>query len=120
MHSEPIVLATGFADANGNFSQYVTIPADTPAGSHAITVTGTDLNGNPIEKSLFFSINADGVVTAVSSDAPTPDPTGTGGLPTTGNDSFPLMATGSALIILGGAGAAFAARRRQVFGNNAR
>ncbi len=120
IHSEPIVLATGFADANGNFSQYVTIPADTPAGSHAITVTGTDLNGNPMAKSLFFSINADGVVTAISSDGPTPEPTGTGGLPTTGSDSFPLMATGSALIILGGAGAAYAARRRQVFGHNAR
>ena len=120
IHSEPIVLATGFADANGNFSQYVTIPADTPAGSHAITVTGTDLNGNPIAKSLFFSINADGVVTAISSDGPTPEPTGTGGLPTTGSDSFPLMATGSALIILGGAGAGYAARRRQVFGHNAR
>ena len=115
IHSEPIVLATGFADADGNFSQYVTVPADTPAGSHAITVTGTDVNGAPIERSLYFSLDANGVVTAISSTGPTPDPTlGNGGLPTTGSNDAPLVAVGAGLLAIGGAAAAFASRRRRI------
>ena len=113
IRSEPIVLATGFADADGNFSRYVTIPADTPAGSHAITVSGTDANGNPVERSLYFSLDASGSVTAISNTERTPDPTMvTGGLPSTGNNDTPLVAAGAGLLALGAAGAAFAARRR--------
>jgi len=58
--------------------------------------------------------------TTITSDNATTDPTVAGGLPSTGSDTTPLVASGAALIILGGAGAAFAARRRQMFGSDTR
>jgi len=112
IHSEPIVLATGFADANGNFSQYVTIPANTPAGSHAITVSGIDANGNPVERSVYFSLNANGEVTAISTTEPTPDPTSTNGaLPFTGSNSSEMLILGAGAALIG-SGMALTARRR--------
>ena len=42
LHSDPVSLTTVNADAQGGFSQVVTIPANTAAGKHEIVATGTD------------------------------------------------------------------------------
>jgi|GEM_PF-3551025 len=56
LHSTPVVLKTMTASAQGTFSTTVTIPADTPLGSHQIVVLGTDVNGNPIVGTLDLTV----------------------------------------------------------------
>jgi LPXTG-motif cell wall-anchored protein len=46
-HSEPVVLGTPHTDADGAFSTSAQIPSGATAGSHTITGTGRDLNGQP-------------------------------------------------------------------------
>lgn len=40
LHSNPVLLVTGFADANGVYAPTVTIPADTVVGAHEIGAVG--------------------------------------------------------------------------------
>jgi hypothetical protein len=40
LHSDPVLLETVNADANGQFQTAVTIPIDTPVGEHTINVVG--------------------------------------------------------------------------------
>ena len=103
---------TGYDRVTGNY-------ADAGAFEYGSVAPTSSTSTSSTTASSTTTIDAS-TSTTIPSDNPTTDPTAAGGLPTTGTDSFPLMATGSALIILGGAGAAFAARRRQVFGHNAR
>ena len=84
-------LGTATVDANGAFSATVTIPSDTTAGSHTITVSGTDPTG-----AARTVVSGTITVTAV--------------LPVTGSDSGPLTLLGVALI---GAGAVMVAPRRR-------
>ena len=72
-------LGTATADANGAFSATVTIPSDTPAGTHTITISGTA---------------ADGSARTVQSGSITV----TAILPATGSDTGPLTLIGVALI----------------------
>jgi hypothetical protein len=47
LHSDPVVLGTVTADANGDVHAVETIPAGTAAGAHTIELSGTDSDGAP-------------------------------------------------------------------------
>jgi hypothetical protein len=67
-------IGNGMNDATGAFSAVYPIPPDTPGGSHSVTVSSLDINGDPVTAVAYFSIDDNGTVTAISYDAPTPDP----------------------------------------------
>lgn len=70
MHSDPIVLGTGTVGGDGTFSAYVTIPADAPAGSHALIVNGTSAVGDPVSDTAWFTVTNNGTIGDVSNDTP--------------------------------------------------
>lgn len=80
MHSDPIVLATGTVGGDGTFSQYVTIPANAPAGSHTLIVTGTSSAGDPMSDEAYFAISGNGTIGDVSTDVPLSSDLGYAGL----------------------------------------
>jgi titin len=102
--SDPVLLGTFTADANGTVEVPVLIPAGMEVGSHTIVATGVDAQGNPASMSIPVT---------VTSNAPTAaDPNGGGGfLPRTGGDVAALVTVGGVLVVIGGA-SALAARRR--------
>lgn len=74
LRSDPVQIGAGVNDANGAFSAVYPIPPDTPGGPHSVTVSSLDTNGDPVTAVAYFSIDDSGTVTAISYDAPTPDP----------------------------------------------
>jgi hypothetical protein len=64
LRSTPQVLATGITPASGIISGTVVIPAGLEAGWHSLTLTGTDLNGNPISDVVWFEVDAAGIIIA--------------------------------------------------------
>lgn len=58
LHSDPVRLAAGTADASGVFAATVTVPADTPAGAHALVVHGTDAEGTTGSRQLPVTVRA--------------------------------------------------------------
>jgi hypothetical protein len=64
-HSEPVLLASGYADENGEFNVTVSLPADIPPGDHTIQAEGTTPEGTP-----FVSTVADLTVTETGTIAP--------------------------------------------------
>jgi hypothetical protein len=74
LRSDPVQIGAGVNDANGAFSAVYPIPPDTPGGSHSVTVSSLDINGDPVTAVAYFSIDDSGTVTAISYEAPTPDP----------------------------------------------
>ena len=103
---------TGYDRVTGNY-------ADAGAFEYGSVVPTSSTSTSSTTPSSTTTIDAS-TSTTVASESPTTDPTLAGGLPSTGSDTTPLVASGAALIILGGAGAAFAARRRQMFGSDTR
>lgn len=93
IESEPRVLGTFTADANGFVVAEVTIPADMPFGAHTLKVTGVDAAGNPLVVSQAIIVNE------------------TGDLAETGADTFQLLLAGGAIATVG-AGAVVAGRKR--------
>lgn len=60
-HSDPVLLASGFADAVGAFETSVSLPPSLPAGDHAISLQNTLSNGTIVETTLTtFSVSAGG------------------------------------------------------------
>jgi len=49
IHSDPVDLGTYTADASGNITANLIIPADVPAGFHTVDIMTTDIAGNPID-----------------------------------------------------------------------
>jgi len=61
--SEPVLLASGFADANGQFNATVDIPDNLPPGDHSITVANTLADGSFQEVTLTqFNVSPTGTV----------------------------------------------------------
>ena len=58
LHSDPVVLATATADANGAYSVTVTIPAATTPGTHQIVVSGLGPDGQPRESVVTIEVQA--------------------------------------------------------------
>jgi hypothetical protein len=48
-NSTPILIASGFADGNGEFATPADLPANLPIGEHTITATGTKADGTPVK-----------------------------------------------------------------------
>src|SRR5262245_12049218 len=107
LFSDPVVLASSTADASGRIALQVTIPTNTPLGSHTIGVDGTAPDGTPLSLSAAIQV------------VPAEGAGGTGGggsgnLPRTGDDSsIPLAKLGLALAAVGGVVTAIAAQRRK-------
>jgi hypothetical protein len=72
LRSDPVQIGAGVNDASGAFSASYPVPADTPGGSHSVTVSSTDSAGDPVTAVAYFSLDDSGTVTAISYDAPTP------------------------------------------------
>lgn len=109
--SEPVVLASATADADGIIALQATIPADAAIGPHVLTATGEAPDGSELSLSVNLNVvPADGAAAA-----------GTGGdgdsasgpLARTGQDSMPLVQVGLILAAVGGVITAIAAKRRK-------
>ncbi len=100
-------LGSATPDANGFFTTTVTIPSDLAPGTYTITATGENIDGSG---SLVLRFP----ITILSPDAADTDRPGrgTGALPRTGADAFPLAQAGLALVLVG-AGAVFSVRNRR-------
>ncbi len=57
MYSDPIVIDQGVTDAQGNFTNTVTIPADAClVGVHRLVLTGIDPQGNPVSDTQWVEL----------------------------------------------------------------
>ncbi|WP_255447166.1 ParB-like protein [Schumannella soli] len=102
LHSDPVVLGTATADAQGALSLAATIPASTPAGSHTVValIDGTQVAGQAVQIAAAPAAGAG----AGSAGAAAGDPAA---LASTGVDSLPAaalaalaLATGVVLMLL--------------------
>jgi hypothetical protein len=101
LHSDPIRLYTGIIDASGGFTWLVSLPADTPIGSHELILTGVAPDGTVMTAHAWFTLLANGRIGAVSYSGPL-------GLAFTGSEpALPigiaggLLALGVAAVLLG-------------------
>lgn len=98
VHSAPVLIAAGKADAKGAFNAEVRLPDTLEAGLHSLSATSIDALGRESSITLVaFSVTADGTV------APAPRPTVS---PTPGASNGPGVTggpTGSAVPAAGGA-----------------
>ncbi|MBW3548155.1 MAG: LPXTG cell wall anchor domain-containing protein [Actinobacteria bacterium] len=100
-------LGTVTADNTGVFDATVTVPSDLAPGAYTITATGQNIDGSgQLVLSFPFTVVSPG---AADTDRPG---RGTGTLPRTGADAFPLAQGGLALVLVG-AGAVFSVRNRR-------
>lgn len=115
-HTAPVTLATVRADGNGDFSATVTIPASATPGSHVIEASGTGANGQPLTLTTPVTIASAIPVSVPSASRPTST---AGQLPFTGANLALTGGTGGVLV-LGGAAAIVASRRRVAHGGDRR
>lgn len=86
LHSDPVVLGTAVADANGVASLTVTLPVGVPAGLHRVVATGVD-SGRTAEVGVTLAGAPDGLA-ATGADALT-----------VGRVVAALVLTGAALVV---------------------
>ena len=72
LRSDPVEIGNGLNDANGAFSATYPVPGNTPGGPHSVTVSSLDINGQPVSAAAWFTLDDNGVVTAISYEGPTP------------------------------------------------
>lgn len=111
VYSEPVVLGTAVADADGTATLEVTLPDDLAPGEHTIAAIGVDSNGD--QRILTMSVTATAVPDATTTDPGTaapPDDNAVAFLPRTGGTLFPI---GLLMIIAGGALVLLTRRRRR-------
>jgi LPXTG-motif cell wall-anchored protein len=103
VYSEPQVLTSVVADASGNFTVTVTVPAGLAPGSHTLVASGVDTLGNARYTTLPVTVSAAGVATVAKVAGPR--------LASTGADvTLPLLGGLGALTV--GGGLILASRRR--------
>ena len=95
MFSTPRVLYTGTVGGSGGFSWIVSLPADTPPGSHKLVLTGIAADGTPMSATAWFSLGTNGKILAISYTGPI------GGLAATGSDPTSGLLAGGMLLLLG-------------------
>lgn len=112
LHTAPVHLADVTADSGGGISGSVTIPADTPLGSHTVTATGVDPSGATVVATAPLAV-VNATTTSNNQSAPTSGGTTTSssGLAFTGANLAVTAGTGG-LLVAGGIGAIVATRRR--------
>jgi hypothetical protein len=128
LHSTPFALGSTTADADGAFSLTGTIPCDTAAGDHTISVAGTDDGGSAVTDSIAIVVqNASASnCAAVLGTTVTPSSSSSGtaatetargttssNLPFTGSAATVMLLTLAAGLIGAGSLAVVAARRRR-------
>ncbi|WP_223691378.1 beta strand repeat-containing protein [Leifsonia poae] len=101
MHSDPVLLATVTAAADGSFRTQITVPAQLAVGAHRLELRGADSG----------SVWADVTVTAAANAAPASG----GGLADTGSRPAPWVGL-ALLVILGGVAVVVSARTRRMPG----
>jgi hypothetical protein len=111
LHSDPVNLGSATVGDDGSFSKEVTIPADTPEGTHTIVITGTGDDQQPQTHSVEIKVSSE-VVNSGSTTTTTTASGGSGGgsLPFTGGPAMPLLIVSVAMIL---AGVGLGARRRR-------
>jgi hypothetical protein len=99
LFSDPIVLAVGTADANGEVRFELTIPLDAPVGEHTIVLEGEGPDGEPVLVSRPIEVQAGSSTTTTSTTSTTsttvPHPTTTVPHPTTTDAPAPGTTTTS-------------------------
>ena len=73
LRSDPVQIGAGVNEADGSFSAVYPMPADTPAGPHSVTVTSLNTAGQVVSAVAYFTLDANGTVTAISYEGPTPE-----------------------------------------------
>ncbi|WP_433076804.1 fibronectin type III domain-containing protein [Dactylosporangium sp. CA-052675] len=96
VYSTPTVLTTVTADANGDFSAPVTVPADLPAGEHAFVALGTGPDGTAHTLKLALTVRPAAATPPATPPAPAP-----GTLPVTGAALSLMLLTGLGLVLAG-------------------
>lgn len=110
LESDPVNLGTYVADSAGRIATNIVVPADFPAGNHTLRLTGTDIAGAIVVLTTGVTV---GSRIQVPSTTVTPTTTAATTLPRTGSSvTEPALLIGGALV-LAGAGALVAARRRK-------
>jgi hypothetical protein len=69
LRSDPVTLASGKVADNGNLTQEVTLPT-IAEGSHSITLTSTYWDGTALSSVIYFTVDADGKLTEITTTAP--------------------------------------------------
>jgi hypothetical protein len=95
IYSTPQVLTTVVADASGNFTATVTVPAGLAAGQHTLVASGVDTNGDQRFVTLPVTVSAAGVATITATK------TTVAKLAYTGADVVPPAIGGLAAVALG-------------------
>ena len=70
LRSTPQTLATGTVPAGGEIGGTVVIPAGLEAGWHSITLAGTDTNGDGFTDVVWFQVDSNGIILAISEQEP--------------------------------------------------
>jgi len=70
LHSVVVELGSGNTDADGNFTDMVTLPDGIEPGPHRIILRGTDPEGNPVERIAYIYVDDDGRLLAKSFKGP--------------------------------------------------
>jgi hypothetical protein len=109
LYSDPVVLGTVVADAEGDATLVFDLPAGTTLGRHEVVTTGINEFGVADEGSVFLN-----VTTCATGDGDGDDDgTGGGGLARTGTDvSTPIRA--AVVVFAAGAALLLVSRKRQI------
>ena len=109
--SDPLVIGTFAADANGSISKTWTVPSGFAAGAHTVVLTGQSIAG-AVELSAPITVGS--VVQNTTTAAPTTVAvvTTSGSLPTTGSGLTQPLVVGATVLVLGGGAALVVGRTR--------
>jgi hypothetical protein len=101
LHSDPVDIGTLTADESGNIDGSVSIPADTPPGTHEIVALGLDTSGEPMGSSADVTVqSAEADPTGGTPSAASPVTT-MGQLPYTGSSPLPMVFWAVSLLVFG-------------------
>ncbi|MBV9950386.1 MAG: IPT/TIG domain-containing protein [Acidimicrobiia bacterium] len=104
LHSDPIVLGTVTAGADGRFTATVMIPAVEP-GDHTLVATGVNALGRPLSPEAPVTVSAGAEPMASATAGAAPDDASSaaadGSLPKTGTDPVGPLTTGVGLVVVG-------------------
>ena len=77
LFSDPIVLGTTTANAQGNFTFEAVIPDDLEPGEHRLEASGVDADGNPLVVVQAITVASPAAATQTETSAPFPTPAAT-------------------------------------------
>jgi LPXTG-motif cell wall-anchored protein len=112
IESEPRVLGTTTARADGSILARVTIPADMPAGTHTVKATGPAADGGGTLV-LATVIRVSGAAQGTGGTGTGTTGAGAGTLPRTGDDSSLPLTQLALVLVVSGAALIIVARRRR-------